>query len=127
MPLRDVDEINRLARERDGLRAENADLAAEVARLRAEASAWASLMAWIPAGVYQRDVYLDWGVVNLHESGRVPVRAYVWCQEDGRKLPDAVVYCGTPEREATLAECVVAALNLWAKLYGGGEGKDGGQ
>lgn len=117
------DQLRAVADRLDAFRRQD-EAAKEVERLKGEASAWARLVEWCEVDP-DRDVQLGRSHAFLYAPGGKTAKVYIWHNATERMLPHHTIYLGTPEREATLAECVVAALDLWAKLYG--EGKDGGQ
>jgi hypothetical protein len=108
-----------------------------VDRLRAENAAWARLAEWgrgvLSPGDYDtRQIrFLDEGggndgIMLEQEDGRYGSYLYVEVMCGVGQYPadePQTIWIGTPEREATMAECVAAALDLWARLHG--EGKEG--
>lgn len=93
------------------------EAAAKLDRAEAERTARARLEAWLEAD-RRRDCKVDKFGVHL-ESATEDRSVRTWrAHHSGRPdgaHPDVpwIRYCGTPERPATLDECILAALELW--------------
>lgn len=112
-------EVVRL-RERITAHCERIAAASEVIAKNAERSPLARLEAWLAVDSTRRVYNLSAPRVQLTEyvSGREPREVTVWSYPVSPNYACWVVGIGTPDKPATLADCIDAALALWHELYG---------